>query len=160
MPRRAPAMSGLRLFGHPLHPSLVHLPVGLLAGGTIWDGVALWTGRGFWWEAAFWTLALGVASALPAALTGLLDFARIPEDDPATTRAWQHLTATLASVSLYGGSLLVRGGAGPPEPGRIGWAVGLSVLGLAVLAAAGWTGGDLVLRYGLGRADRDVPGPG
>lgn len=152
-------MKSPRLLGHPLHPSLVHLPIGLLVGGTIWDGVALWTGGEFWWKAAFWTLALGVGAALPAALTGLLDFARIPEDDPATNRAWQHLTATLASVSLYGGSLLVRGGPAPPEADLIGWAVGLSALGLAVLAAAGWTGGDLVLRFGLGRAGTGASDP-
>jgi len=152
-------MKSPRLLGHPLHPSLVHVPIGLFVGGTLWDGVALWTGRGFWWEAAFWTLALGVASALPAALTGLLDFAEIPDDHPATTRAWQHLSATLLSVSLYGGSLLFRGGTGPPEPGRIGWAVALSFLGLAALAAAGWTGGDLVLRFGRGGVG-EVDSPG
>lgn len=152
-------MKGLRLFGHPLHPSLVHLPIGLLVGGTIWDAAALWTGSPFWWRAAFWTLALGAVSALPAAVTGLLDFARIPDGHPATRRAWQHLAATLTAVSLYGGSLLVRGGAGAPEPERLPWAVALSVLGLAVLAAAGWTGGDLVLRFGLGRTDGGEPGP-
>lgn len=148
-------MGGLRLFGHSLHPSLVHLPIGLLTGGTIWDGVALWTGRAFWWEAAFWTLALGAASALPAAVTGFLDFARIPDDEAGIVRAWQHMAATLTSVCLYGGSLLLRGGPGPPDPGRLPWAVTLSVAGLAVLAAAGWTGGDLVLRFGLGRANDD-----
>ncbi|NIP60885.1 MAG: DUF2231 domain-containing protein [Gemmatimonadetes bacterium] len=152
-------MTSPRLLGHPLHPSLVHLPIGLLVGGTIWDGVALWTGREFWWQAAFWTLALGMASALPAVLTGLLDFAGIADDEPASARAWQHLSSTLLSVSIYGGSLLVRGGAGTAEPGRLPWAVGLSFLGLVVLGAAGWTGGDLVLRFGLGRADDGEAAP-
>lgn len=152
-------MKELRVLGHPLHPSLVHLPIGLLVGGTLWEGVALWTGGVLWWEMAFWTLALGVATALPAAATGLLDFARIPDAHPATVRSWQHLAAALTAVSLYGGSLLALGGPGLPEPTRLPWTVALSVLGLVSLAVAGWTGGDLVLRYGVG-PDAVRTGPG
>lgn len=143
-------MRRIRLFGHPLHPPLTHLPLGLLVGAFVWDAVGLWRGGDPWWTLSFWTLALGLASAVPAALTGLLDLASLPEDHPGGARALQHLSAAVGAVGLFGASLLLRGGPGLPDPDLHPWLVLLSGAGVLLLGLAGWLGADLVIRFGVG----------
>lgn len=140
----------MRVFGHPPHTGLVHLPIGLLGAVPLWDALAIWRGPDPWGTVAFWTLSLGLASAIPAAVTGLLDYAALDEGHPASTRADQHLWTVLLALALYAGSLVLRWEGGAPAPGP-GWMAGaLSLVGLSVLTLAGWLGGELVLRYGVG----------
>ena len=59
------------------------------------------------------------AAALPASVTGLLDFARIAEASDAEMIARRHMYWALAAVTCYGTSLALRGGLAPP-PMRMG----------------------------------------
>lgn len=140
----------MRIFGHPAHTALVHFPIGLLGTVPLWDSLALWRGPDPWGALGFWTLVLGLATAVLAVATGLLDYARLGEDHPAVDRASQHMWAVLAALALYAGSLGLRWpGGGPVEaPGWEAWTSGIA--GLLCLGLAGWLGGDLVLRYGVG----------
>lgn len=61
-----------KALGHPLHPPLVHLPMGLWIATAVWDGLALSTGQLRFWELAFWCNGLGVAGVVAAALGGWL----------------------------------------------------------------------------------------
>jgi hypothetical protein len=54
----------LRLFGHPLHASIVHLPLGLLASVAAWDIASLLLEAPIWWAVSFWSLALGTAATM------------------------------------------------------------------------------------------------
>lgn len=140
----------VRFFGHPLHPPTTHLPVGLLAGSVVWDVLGLATGTEVWWQVAWWSLLLGLAASLPTALTGLLEFAALPSDDPASSRAVLHMVSALAAVGLFGTSAALR--MGVPEPGRATLVVAVSGLGLVGLLVAGWSGGEMVFRHGVGTA--------
>lgn len=143
----------VRILGHPLHTALVHFPIGLLGAVPLWDALAAWRGPEPWSTLAFWTLALGLASAIPAAGTGLLDYARLDEEDPAADRASQHLWTVLIAIALYAGSFGLRWEDGAPVPDP-GWPAGsLGLAGLLFLGLAGWLGGELVLRHGVGAAD-------
>lgn len=145
-----PGVPRLRVLGHRVHPALTHLPLGLLPATLVWDVAALWQGGEVWWALSFWTLALGLAGAVPAALTGLLDFASLPEDHPGGTRALQHLGAAATAVTVFAVSALLRGSPDPPEPGVGPWLLLLSATGTLLLAVTGWLGADLVVRFRVG----------
>lgn len=142
----------IRLLGHPVHPPTTHLPVGLLTASVVWDVAALITGGQAWWQVAWWCLLLGLVASLPTALTGLLEFVSLLEDDPASSRAVLHMVSALTAVGLFGVSAVLRMGARAPE--RVALAVAVSGLGLVALAVAGWSGGDMVFRHGVGTAVR------
>jgi len=68
-----------RLLGHPIHPMLIVLPLGLLPGGVVFDIVWLVTGRAEFADVAFWTMLAGVIGGLTAAVFGLVVVSRLPE---------------------------------------------------------------------------------
>src|SRR4051812_17437828 len=110
MPRQ-----GLRLIGHPLHPMLSDLPIALLGTTPLWDVLGLFRGESIWWALSFWNLALGLVAALLADLAGLVDYAAIPERDPAVGPATWHMLAMSGAGGLYLVGLILRGGPGPPS---------------------------------------------
>jgi uncharacterized membrane protein len=151
-------VGGLRLAGHPVHPIFTDFPIALLSTAVAWDVVGLVTGAPLWWAMAFWTLVLGVSALLPTAATGFWDFLALSKDSPAAPTAVRHMVAVLAAGALFVASLVVRGGASPPEGGLLALAPGLGGAGLVALVVGGRLGGALVFRYGIGRADADTPG--
>ena len=137
--------------GHPIHPMLIPLPIGLLIAAFVCD-LAFWgTGNAFWANVAFWALIGGVITALLAALFGFADFF----GDAAIRQmgdAWQHMignliAVVLAIISLY---LRYRGGI---ETAVFPWGIATSFLVVLVLAFTGWKGGELVFRRGAGVID-------
>src|SRR5687767_4557324 len=89
-----------RVIGHPLHPILVHLPIGLFVLSLIFDVIAL-TRDGAYAEPAFYTMALGVLTALVAAAPGFADYSDIRRDAPARKIATRHMILNLSAVALY-----------------------------------------------------------
>src|SRR5688572_6001447 len=94
-------------FGHPLHPILVHLPIGLFLLSFIFDVATLAT-----WTAgvrpAFFTMALGVITAILAAMPGIIDYTDIRRDHPAKKTATYHMLLNLVAVGLYIVNLSLR----------------------------------------------------
>jgi uncharacterized membrane protein len=148
---------GLRLFGHPAHTVLVHLPLGLWAASAAWDalgflGVGPDAGALFS-QVAFWCIVGGLVAAAPTVVTGFLDFLAIGKGrERAADLAIYHLGTMLSAAAAYGGSLVARGGPSPAEGARLGWALALAGAGLLLLIVGGWMGGELVYRYGVGTA--------
>lgn len=58
---------------HPLHPMLVHFPIGLTGGGALFILLALWTRKTEFELAAFYNIALASVATLIAGLAGLYD---------------------------------------------------------------------------------------
>lgn len=145
----------MRLDGLPLHPITVHFPIAFLSGSLLWDGLGLWLGTPLWWTMSFWSLVLGLATALPALLTGFIEYAQLSPETPAEQTATRHLLLTGCAVTLFLGSLLVRGGVEPPTGGRLIGALACSCAGLGLLTAGGHLGARLVYRHGVGHAASD-----
>ncbi len=61
---------------HPIHPMMVHFPIGLTGGATFFMLLALWRKHSLLEQIAFANLALSVPGTLVAGLTGLMDNAR------------------------------------------------------------------------------------
>ena len=144
---------GLRVFGHPLHAVLSDFPLALLGTSLLWDAVGVWRGGPVWWAISFWNVALGLLTAAAAALAGAVDYAAIPQGDPALAAANRHMLLMLCAVTPYILSLVLKGGASAPRGAGL-WAVfALEGAGLLLLAAGGWYGGHLVFHHGVGRDD-------
>ena len=143
----------------PLHPAVVHVPIGLsVVVPLIAAGVLLAIRRNAL-PARAWTLVVALqvvlaGSAWLARETGedqhdrvekVVDHEHIEAHEEAGERV--AITATIAAL-LFAAGLL------PDRIGRIGRVVGaLASLGvLAAAVAAGHSGGELVYRYGAARA--------
>jgi len=143
----------IRLLGHPVHPFTVHLPLGLLMGVTGLDAAA-WLGLAPWAaDAAWWALAVGVAAAGAAATAGLVDYVAVPRAHPAGRMANVHLGLMSSALSAYVVSLAARGSGGVVGPL-------IALVGLALLLAGAWAGGEMVYGHAIGvrgAEERDPP---
>ena len=70
--------SRIKVLGHPLHPILIVLPLGLLSMAVIFDIVQLLTRNNTFSVVAYWNIAAGVVTGLLAAAVGLRDWLAIP----------------------------------------------------------------------------------
>ncbi|MGH7559369.1 MAG: DUF2231 domain-containing protein [Gemmatimonadota bacterium] len=136
---------GARLFKHPIHPMLVPLPIGLWIFSFVSDLVCFLSDAVIWDEVAFYTMAGGLVGALVAALPGFVDLLSL--NDPAVRRvALAHMLVNLTTVALYAVNLWVRTNSPPGADAPIV----MSVVGVLFLGVAGWLGGELVFRHGVG----------
>src|SRR5438105_678114 len=94
--------------GHPLHPILVHLPIGLFMLSFVLDLWAYASPAVVLVRASFWLMALGVVGALLAAAPGLADYTSIRRDHPGRRTATLHMILNLAATGLYVVNLFLR----------------------------------------------------
>lgn len=139
----------MRVFGHPLHPMLVHFPIAFWTAGSACDALALLGVRGAW-PLARLAIAIGVAAALPAAVAGLLDIIKL--DGVAARVASTHMLLMVSALTVYCATLLMRSRGWGPATGPSLMPVLLSGLGFLLLAGGGHFGAALVYRHGAGRA--------
>src|SRR5437016_8085928 len=95
--------------GHPIHPMLVHFPIGLFFLSLLLDiasfvfpnvpNVVL---------ASFYSISLGVIAALLAAVPGFADYTGIRRDHPGKRTATAHMVLNVIVVTLYVINLAVR----------------------------------------------------
>jgi uncharacterized membrane protein len=131
--------------GHPIHPMLVTLPIGLWVFSLVCDFVSLGTNDPGWEVTAYLTLGGGVVGALIAAIPGLLDFLGL--HDPREKRvATMHLVLNLAIVVLQGLNFWLRS---QPEYSGAAFPIWISIVAVAGLAISGWLGGQLVHVMGV-----------
>jgi uncharacterized membrane protein len=147
----------LVIAGHPVHPALVHFPVGLWVTSTFWDSMGAATGNILWSQLGFWSVVMGLVLAIPAAVAGLMDFAALPRGHPAATTAVWHMLTMFSAASVYLLEVGIRIDPTPLSGMRLAAVLILSWLGLILVAAGGWFGGQMVYRYGVGHIA--VPSP-
>jgi nitrite reductase/ring-hydroxylating ferredoxin subunit len=134
-------LHGGRWAGHPLHPALSDLPIGLWAGVMVLDAT---DGdpvprRGL--DAAGRLSAAGILAAGVTALTGLNDWT-VSNDQDRRVGLFHGLLNTVA-LGLQGASLGTR------MAGQRGMARALAAASFTVTAAAGYLGGHLVFTKGV-----------
>jgi len=124
--------------GHPLHPAAVQFPVGAWISATVLD---LLPGRQHR-RSATALLAIGTASALPAAVTGAVDWTGLS----ATQRrvGLVHAAANSIALGLFTASIAARV-SGRHRGGRM-----LSMAGLGVAGASAFLGGHLAFAQSAG----------
>jgi nitrite reductase/ring-hydroxylating ferredoxin subunit/uncharacterized membrane protein len=139
--RVADALHGSWL-GHPLHPALVHIPIGSWALSAFFDAIEVATGDHHAGQTADTLITIGAAAAVPTALAGIADYSAIKQD--ATAIAAAHGTLNSVGLGLY---LLSRNARrrGNRKRGRL-----FSALALGCVAISASLGGDLVYRKRVG----------
>ncbi|HEY1456714.1 MAG TPA: Rieske (2Fe-2S) protein [Candidatus Dormibacteraeota bacterium] len=136
-------MHGTTVLGHPLHPALTDLPVGAWTVGLLADWFFVTTGR-VPPIAGDLALAVGIAGAVLAAVTGYTDFH--------DTIGRERRTAMLHGLTMTGVLLieLVSLGLRLEAPGTRMGAILLSTVGWLGALAGAYVGGHLT--YGIGSA--------
>lgn len=134
--------------GHPLHPPLTDLTIGMFALATALTVIgslgAIEDKAG---PAAWLALIGGLIAAVPTALSGFADWVLLEWGSAAWRTATWHLSLMLSSVALFAvAAWLQHPGY---EHGNV-TAGGLifALAGLAVLTAGGWLGGAVVFVHG------------
>ena len=131
--------------GHPIHPMLVTIPIGLWVFSLICDFVFLSTGDSRWAVTAYFSLGGGIIGALIAALPGLFDLLAL-HDAKARRIGTYHLVLNLAIVAVQAVNFWLRfendGNAGVLPRAS-------SMVAVAALVASGWLGGHLVHVLGV-----------
>ena len=135
--------------GHPLHPAVVPVPIGLLTATAASDIAFLVTGDRFFARASRWLLRGAVASGVVAASLGLTDFATVRAARSTTGIAHGGGNAAILLASLV--SLLARRGERDRVPAA---AFALSAAAAVLLAVTGWLGGELSYRQRIGVVPR------
>ena len=129
------ALAGVPL-GHPVHPPLAQFTLGCFLSAGLLD----LRGRPEDRSASTGLIALGVAGAVPTALTGLGDWSHGHEEQQRTGLV--HAAANGSALVLYAATLLGR------RSGRTARWSSLAAAGLT--GAAAYVGGHLAFRQALG----------
>ena len=93
--------SRLKLAGHPIHPMLIVLPLGLFAIAVLFDVIYLATSDPTFAEVAFWNITVGIVGGLLAAVFGLIDWLAIPKDTRAKRIGAWHGGGNVVIVLLF-----------------------------------------------------------
>ena len=130
---------------HPIHPMLVVFPIGLWVFSLVSDFVFLLGNNLLWADIAFYAMLGGFIGALLAAVPGLIDMYSIA--DPQVGKlAWNHMLLNLTAAAIFGLNLCLR----ILLQADALFPILLSVIGVGVLAIAGWLGGELAYVHGVG----------
>jgi nitrite reductase/ring-hydroxylating ferredoxin subunit/uncharacterized membrane protein len=124
--------------GHPLHPLLTDIPIGLLSSATMLDLLAPRRSR----EAADRLVGLGLLAALPTAAAGAADWSDSYGEDMRVGAV--HALANVVGLGLYAASLGAR------RRDRRAAATALGLAGITTMAVGGYLGGYLSHTRGLG----------
>jgi nitrite reductase/ring-hydroxylating ferredoxin subunit/uncharacterized membrane protein len=134
-------MHGGRWVGHPLHPALSDLPVGLWTAATVLDVTDRSPAPGPGLDAAGVLSAAGILASCATALTGLSDWTVSDEQDRRV--GLFHGLLNTAALGLQCASLATR------VTGHRSTARALGAASLTVTGAAAYLGGHLVFTKGV-----------
>ena len=140
--------SKTKLLGHPIHPMLIVLPLGLFIAAVVFDAAYLWTGTAVFASVGYWNITGGILGGLLAAIFGLIDWMAIPSGSRAKRIGLLHAGVNVTVVVAFGIVWFVRHGNGDVSPGTPIFM--FEVVALALGAVGGWLGGELVDRLGVG----------
>jgi len=139
----------VRIFGHPLHPMVVHFPIALWTLGTCFD-LAVLAGWPQFWQPAGQLILIGLAIGVLSGIAGAIDFVAMSDDEAAQDTAMKHmmLMGTAWSIYLFAYLLRLEAGSMAPEPSLM--PALLSLAGFLTMAAGAHYGGALIYTHGVG----------
>ena len=136
VPRRVRDLLHGVWLGHPLHPAEVQVPIGTWLAGTLLDALRI-PGK-----ASTVLIGVGTASAVPAAVTGLNDWASLTREQRRTGLV--HASSNVIALSLNAASLIAG------ARGNVVLARRLRYAGVAAVSMGGYLGGHLAFRQAAG----------
>jgi uncharacterized membrane protein len=140
--------SKAKLLGHPIHPMLIVLPLGLFIAAVVFDVLYLWRGTPTFAVASYWNILAGIIGGLLAAIFGFVDWLAIPSGTRAKRIGLLHGVGNVIVVGMFAAAWVVRNTTVDGAPTTAIFT--LEVAALLLGAVAGWLGGELVDRLGVG----------
>ena len=135
-------------FRHPIHPTLVHFPIGLFILSLILDVLSLLMKDSMLVRTAYYAIAGGIGMGLFAVLFGLVDYADIRIDHPAKRIATRHMLLNFTVLGLFAINFGLRSqvldGASISLIPLL-----LSIMAVGILLYSGYLGGHLVYNDGI-----------
>jgi uncharacterized membrane protein len=136
--------------GHPLHPILAHVPMAMWPGALIFDLLSRSeTGGNAMVRLSFYAIIFGLAAALLAAPTGLVEWSGIKKENPAWKIGLYHMTLNLVVTLLFALNLALRWQTfrEASQVDRI--PLLLSAIGTLILIGSAYLGGRMAYEYGI-----------
>lgn len=129
--------------GHPIHPALIPFPFAFLTGAFGFDLAGVLLDRASWWTTGAQLTLVGIATALLAAVPGIIDyFYTVPPRSSGKKRATKHALCNVGTLVLFGVAYFLRESTARPTI----LALALEAAGVGLLMIGGWLGGTLVSR--------------
>lgn len=147
-------LAGGRRLTHPYHPAMVHLPVGMWAGALVSDFLYFLGGNPLFAQISYYAIFIGIIGAAFAAITGLIDYFKIPAGAHAKALALVHMGLTVVATVLFLISYAMRGnvvGLGEIPVG----AFALALLAMILLSVGAFLGGILAYTFRIGSGEPD-----
>jgi uncharacterized membrane protein len=142
-----PIPSKVALMQHPLHPMVVVFPIAFLMAAPVTDALFWWLADDFWARVSFWLLVAGLGMGVLAALLGTADFLLMREVRRHVA-GWSHFIVAIMGLSLAATNVQLRWA--DPVAAALPWGLLVSALTAMVIGVAGWLGGTLTFRHGIG----------
>lgn len=139
--------STAKLFGHPLHPMVVPIPMVCFIGALLTDLAYVGSANVMWSNFSIWLITFGLIGAGLAAVTGIIDYAgdrRVRAARPATPHMILNLSVFV--IELFNAFIHSRDGWTSVVPTGLT----LSILSVVLLAVSAWLGGSLVYKHRVG----------
>jgi uncharacterized membrane protein len=137
-----------KFFGHPVHPLLIVVPLGMFIGTMVVDTIYLFNGNPVLPTVSFFNIAIGVVAGLVAALFGFLDWLAVPPNTRARYIGGWHGIGNVVVVAMFAASWWIRSMAVDFLPTQTALILSYSAIILGTITA--WLGGELVFRLNVG----------
>src|SRR5689334_469142 len=146
--RRFSMESKTKVFGHPIHPILVVIPLGLFIGAIIVDTIDLINGNTALSQVSFFNISIGIIGGLLAALFGFLDWRLVPLNTRAKQIGAWHGIGNVVVVLMFALSWWLRRDAVNYQPSQTALIFSYAAILTGIVTA--WLGGELVFRLNVG----------
>ena len=142
--------SKFSIAGHPIHPALIALPIGLLVWALVANVIFAFTDNNtMWYDIAFWSGLAGIVTALIAALPGFGDYFTMAVKTDARQMATAHMILNLSVVALYVIAAILMYDHNATDGGALALVIALQAIGAGLLGLSGYLGGEMVFRHHL-----------
>ena len=143
--------SRARFLGHPIHQVLVVIPLGMFIAAVMFDALYFWRGNTTFATISYYNIAGGILGGLLAAVFGLIDWLAIPHGTRAKRIGLFHGAINVTMVMLFAAAWMARSAL--PDLAPTTFVLGVEVAAIVLAMVAGWLGGELVNRLGVGVDD-------
>ena len=142
-----PINSQIKIFGHPIHPGLIHFPVAALIGLVASDLAFVFSADPFWARASLWLAGVGAIGGWLASCAGLMDLLIVSQIRRLIS-GWCHAMLAVMLLSLATFNWILR----LPDPAAhiMPRGLHLSLLSGLLIIGTGYLGGRLVYEYAVG----------
>jgi uncharacterized membrane protein len=143
--------SRAKFLGHPIHQVLVVIPLGMFIAAVVFDALYFWRGNTTFATISYYNIAGGILGGLLAAVFGLIDWLAIPHGTRAKRIGLFHGAINVTMVMLFAAAWMARSAL--PDLAPTTFVLGVEASAIVLALVAGWLGGELVNRLGVGVDD-------